>query len=850
MITSLRFFCGSAIMLLSVNAGFSQIKGDPKMQGKMQQLNIPKTSSKLSPALISLHEKSVPGFQNRANPNSIPDAMQNYMQVKGDKVLVDFTAKDDVNVTKTSLEKMGVRITGVYGRVISGYVPVTLLPQLETVSSLRYVKPAYKPMHQPLKTPAALLQNGKGGSQPGDSKSGKVISQGDTAQYSYLARKKYHTDGDGVKVGVLSDSYDNLQTASIGVKDGELPGKGNPDKFKRPVQVISDLDSNGTDEGRAMLEIIHDVAPAADLAFYSAFNGEADFAQGIQTLAKKGCSVICDDIFYFDEPFFQDGIIAQSVDVAKKKGVTYFSAAGNQGISSYENTYHPSKYEPFGADYGTAHNFSGPGDAPRYYQPLYIPAGGNITMSFQWDQSSFAASGVGATSDFDIYLTDIYGNIVAVGGSDNIVSGEPIELLGYFNFTNNYTFFLTIVKYAGPDPKFLKYVMYNDAQFYLTDPAIPGILAPTLVGHAKAEGAIATGAAWYLNTPAYGLDTPYVDYYSSEGGVANYFDINGNRIAPVVRKKPNIVAPDGANTSFFDPFGGGDIRQDADSYPNFFGTSAAAPHAAGVAALMIDAERLNNITPDQIKGILSATAVDMDDINYTDYFDKGFDFNTGYGLINAYKAVGKVKFPNLYVKNLNLKAICSDDPSSVRKWKIVNPNPFPVEVNWFLKGSDQHGCINAQEGETFFSTNTIKSSNCPVANLVILSWKDNFEFTRFDLAYSTMAKCGRDEISARNSDQSITNKPKTTIITDEVNENLAEIFPNPSTKTFNLYLALATDKPVNVDVYSIEGKKLLSKKVNQQKGVVAIDAGNFIPGVYLVNIKQGIFTKTIKVIKQ
>lgn len=170
-----------------------------------------------------------------------------------------------------------------------------------------------------------------------------------------------------------------------------------------------------------------------------------------------------------------------------------------------------------------------------------------------------------------------------------------------------------------------------------------------------------------------------VEGFSFEGGTPNYYDINGNRVAPQVRKKPNIVAPDGGNTSFFDPFGNGDIPQDADTYPNFFGTFAAAPHAAGVAALMIAAEKLDNIIPDKIKGILQHTASDMDD-RFTAGFDKGFDFNTGYGFINAEKAVKKVKFPNQFICNLKLEPLCSNDPNTVRNWKIINPNPFAMEV--------------------------------------------------------------------------------------------------------------------------------------------------------------------------
>ncbi len=836
------------ICLLFIYSGYAQIKGNPQMKGKLQPLNLSKSSSNLSPDLKSLNQSQQLTQQNRALSKPLPpaSALQNFMQIKNGQVLVDFTAKENVNAAKADLQKAGVTITGVYGRVISGYIPVTALPQIESATSIQYAKPSYKPMHQPVK-PAAGVHNSFGNKGEGGPSVTGIVSQGDTAQLSYKARKDFDVNGDGVKVGILSDSYNNLGTAHKGVKHGELPGRDNPYGFNTPVQVVKDLDSGGTDEGRQMMEIVHDVAPGADLAFYTAYDGEADFAQGIQTLTNKGCKVIGDDVQYFDEPFFQDGIIAQSVDVAKSRGVSYFSAAGNQSIASYDSKYRPTDVEPLGPGYGTAHNFSAPADSPVYAQPLYVPSGGTIIMSFQWDQSSFAASGVGATTDFDIYLSDINGNIVAAGNSDNLMSGEPVELLGYYNNTENYTFFLTILKYAGPDVKRLKYILYGDAEFYLTDPPIPGILAPTLVGHTKAAGAISTGAAWYLQTPQYGLDTAMVEYFSAEGGVPNYFDIQGNRIPPLVRKKPNIVAPDGGNVSF-SSYPNQDIPDDADTLPNFFGTSAATPHVAGVAALMLEAEKLNNLTPDQVKGVLESTASDMDDI-YTDGFDKGFDFNTGYGFVNAVKAVGKVKFPSLYVENLKLKPLCSDDPSLVRNWKILNPNLFPVDAEWFVEGTSQHGTVTVPPGGISFTTNTVTLRNIPVPNVAIISWKDNFEFTRVDAEFSTTAKCGTDEISDGNSDKFISSSSNAqTIIGGHV--VTADVYPNPSSKTFRLYLSLAEQQPAIVKLYGVDGRKLQSQVTEQSNGVMDIDATRYAPGVYFLNVRQGNFVKTIKLVKQ
>jgi subtilisin family serine protease len=834
-----------SLCLFCWNNNFAQVPGNPRFQAPSQPLSgIDKSPTKLSPELKKLSEQNtvVPNLRRlnaTVNPVPVNDALNKYMQIVGSGVVIDVTVKGDVNEARTALQKNGFQVTGVYGRVISGILPISALSQLETISSIQYARPAFKPIH-PNRSPNSAVH----GKKPGTNIT-PVISQGDTAQRSDIARKKYKVDGKGVKVGMMSDSYDNLGTAKKGVKQGELPGPGNPFHFNKPVDVLQDLDSGGTDEGRAMLEIVHDVAPGSELAFHTTSLGQANFAQGIQDLANKGCQVIGDDALYFAEPFFQDGIIAQSVDLAKKRGVTYFSAAGNESIRSYEHDFQPSDVELLGPGNGTAHNFSAPGDPPRYAQPIYIPAnGGTFICSFQWDQSSFTASGVGATSDLDIYLLDINGNIVAAGASDNLASGDPIEVFGFENDTDDPTFFLVILKFAGPDPTHIKYVSFNDALFYITNPPIPGILAPALYGHAKAAGAIATAAAFYLETPAYGLDTALVEPYSSVGGTANYFDIAGNRIPPLIRKKPDITAPDGGNTSFFDPFGDGDISEDADSYPNFFGTSAAAPHASGVAALMIQAQKLNTITPDQIRGILSKHVSDMDD-PYTDGFDKGFDFASGYGLIKADKAVGEVNFPNQYFKNLRLKAACSDNPSAVRNWTIINPNPFEVEVHWFLTGTSQKGSILAPPGDTSFTTNTVKYGNHAAPAIAVIDWQDNFEFTRVDAEFSSDATCGKEAVAV-SSGKALETYSKD----DFVKKNIAEIYPNPATENFKLYLSLADDQPVDIELSSIDGKHLYSNRLMQSNGIAIIPSSAYKPGLYIVTLKQGSFTKTFKVVKQ
>ena len=82
-----------------------------------------------------------------------------------------------------------------------------------------------------------------------------------------------------------------------------------------------------------MLQIVHDVAPGAQLFFATADVSEAGFAANILALrdAPYNCDIIIDDVFYFDEPVFQDGIVAQAVNTVTAAGALYFSSAGNEG---------------------------------------------------------------------------------------------------------------------------------------------------------------------------------------------------------------------------------------------------------------------------------------------------------------------------------------------------------------------------------------------------------------------------------------------------------------------------------------------------------------------------------------
>jgi len=85
------------------------------------------------------------------------------------------------------------------------------------------------------------------------------------------ARANFGVNGSGIKIGVISDSYNFLGGEATGINSGDLPGVGNPSGFQSSVNVLRDA-TFGTDEGRAMIELIHDLAPGAEILFHSAFN--------------------------------------------------------------------------------------------------------------------------------------------------------------------------------------------------------------------------------------------------------------------------------------------------------------------------------------------------------------------------------------------------------------------------------------------------------------------------------------------------------------------------------------------------------------------------------------------------
>ena len=486
------------------------------------------------------------------------------------------------------------------------------------------------------------------------------VSEGDKAHGADQARGAYGATGAGVKVCALSDGVSSLATVQA---SGDLPPN---------VDVLPGQAGSG-DEGTAMLEIIHDLAPGATLGFATAFNGEASFAQNIRDLATSGCNIIVDDVFYFDESPFQDGPIAQAVNDVTANGVLYFSSAGNSGnltdgtSGTWEGDFKASTLanpSPL-ASAGQLHDFGNGG------QSVQITGSSGSGATLTWAESYDLSGGI-ASTDYDLYvlnssLTSVLSSSTnrqdGVGGND-----VPYERVGSVNSGNR----IVISRFATGSTSTAPAIHLSTLRGRI-DAAVA--TAGTTGGHSAAQngyGVAATpaGPAVFNSVPPVG---PYPNQFSS-GNASESFSSDGPRrviLSPsgaeltpgnrtfsggVVRQQPVITAADGVSTA-------------APGFNPFFGTSAAAPHAAAIAALLKSG--VPSLTPAQVRTALTSTAIDIE--------APGVDRTTGYGIVMptpALQSVGATPQAFLSAGTPTFTQLSGDGDANIEpneSWKLRVP---------------------------------------------------------------------------------------------------------------------------------------------------------------------------------
>ncbi|ABD40699.1 TPR repeat [Methanospirillum hungatei JF-1] len=401
---------------------------------------------------------------------------------------------------------------------------------------------------------------------------GSAHTEGDYVLKTDQLRNLTNADGAGVIVGVVSSGVKGLADAQ---RSGDLPDS----------LVI--LKEGKKAEGTAMMEIIHDIAPGATLLYHDFGGGrEEKFIEAFQNLINAGATIIVEDVFNYEVPYFEDGTIAQEISkiIDENPDLLIISSAGNTANNHYQAV-----FSDGGEGY---HSFNGSTGIPLEIQP-----GGRVKLHLQWDDPYTAAS-----NDFDLFIHDLQSDSdVAIGNKVQTGEEKPYEKIDYQNVGDKVQ--KAEVRIRAKEGKgqgsHLELLLETDATRVVVGKEY---LTPndSIIGWAALPNVISVAAL--------SAENQKIQDFSSQGTVTIAYPV------PDVREKPEITGVDGVSVT-----GAGDFPTP------FTGTSAAAPHIAGLLALV---KSLYPTVPNtELRDALLNSATDLG--------TPGWDAIYGYGLADA-----------------------------------------------------------------------------------------------------------------------------------------------------------------------------------------------------------------------
>ena len=449
---------------------------------------------------------------------------------------------------------------------------------------------------------------------------GVVLHNADLAQAQNF-------DGTGVTVGVISNGVANL-AASVALGD-----------LQAGINVIA---AGAGDEGTAMLEIVHDMAPGAALAFHATGAGTAGHVTAVQNLVNAGVNVIAEDLAFDAEPAFQRGVVATARENAAAGGVSVHSSSGNRGQN------HAARVPAVGTASGPDGN-AGPftncpiaplnvvAIAPNGDTTFDVVLGMSSSFTLQWSEprAIFPTAGAGGFTDLDLYIMDAAGttclatSMTAQGGG----AGDTIEQITTPAALNGTAAKIVVNRFAANGavaPPILD-LRWRGTQSQTDTPTRAGSNDPdkNYTGQAFSIGAVNAGSG-------------ALEGFSSAGPVnlvlttvcpGNVYPCPGGGVAgPAAQQFQGLdfLGADGVAVSGVGSFGSGTCPAASPGDCRFFGTSAAAPHTAACDAIvrqLVGAAA----TPATIRARLASTAVDFP--------PAGEDSVTGAGQVDCFAAL-------------------------------------------------------------------------------------------------------------------------------------------------------------------------------------------------------------------
>ncbi len=598
-----------AALLAALGGSLAAQTIDPSSQ------NVSKLSTVLAD-LVAAQRGSTARLKAEQMPASVRDAARGGMLRINDanevQVYILASAVNDQVVADVAAAGATIEIADASARRIQARVPVT---KLQAVAQLPAVTAIRLPTYARHRT-------------------GNVTTEGDSILRADATRADFKVDGTNVRVGVISDGLKGVfatNCTTCGGVDGgpmatgDLPttaGTRNASGvltattggiLGRSFQANNDLEglppaspscgfAGAGAEGTALLEIVHDLAPGAKLAFANA-DTDLAFSQAVNFLAASN-DVVLDDIGFYGEPYDGTSAVSRNTAAALNNGTfpirAYVTSVGNDADEHYYGAYVDSGVDGTTisgvSNGGHLHLFQrsadttdvlGLGNQP--YNVIQLPANGEVAIFLTWDDP-FGAS----RNNYDLYLVRQSTGAVVASSRDVQNGGQdPVESIDFVN-TGAADRFRIVVQNVNnaAQPRTLNLFSFepecatggpqvlaaprHERLNYNT--ATHSVSAQSDAGGSPASvisvGAICSGSAAAAgNFPS---NTPDESCVDTSHGTAEFFSSRGPTLDG--RVKPDIAAIDGVTISA------------SGSFPSpFFGTSAASPHVGAIAALVLQA---------------------------------------------------------------------------------------------------------------------------------------------------------------------------------------------------------------------------------------------------------------------
>lgn len=452
------------------------------------------------------------------------------LNARGDLRLTLELDTEDTASLAHELEAKGFQVTATSGNLMDIAIPIDLLARaveedrpeelFQGISGLKHIVR--------IRLPVISIQD-----------EGSV----ETESVPVIGADVWHASGitgQGVKVGVLDRGFDGYRS----LLGGDLPANVTVQSFIAGL----DADQAGTVHGSAVAEIIHDIAPQAEL-FFAAYDTDVEQRQAIDWLLSQGVRIISHSGSSVLGPMDGTGEDAQMVDQIVDSGVLWVNSAGNRGYTHYRAAFRDDDGDGY-------HEFS-PGDELMEFIPI-----GRTILVLNWDDWQ------SGTEDMDLYIMDTDGNEIT--SSTNVQNGPgsaAAEGLVY-EFSDNGPYAVAFYASRISRPVLLNFFLWDgEIEYYTPEYSV------TTPGDAR--GSLTVGAVNWSDDA--------LEDYSSRGPTSDG------------RLKPEISAQAGVSSAAYGS--------------TWVGTSASTPHVSGAAALIL--QIFPSYTPQQVREFLLSRSIDL-----------------------------------------------------------------------------------------------------------------------------------------------------------------------------------------------------------------------------------------------